>query len=167
MNAHKVPFPAQVHVVACSMHSITEDCRLVDNSNFAHAHVPSPVPVPNSNFAHVSRSRGSITKRYKMPRAYATDIRWRAVWLHLKAGSQYDVRPRVALRRARIGAHRNATKRKDRLGSYPCVPLRCVLASGHEKSQIYEYFRVTQAQRNATHAPLRHIVNRPLRTVLT
>ena len=63
----------------------------------------------------------------------------------LKASSQYDVRPRVALRHTCVGAHNNATKCEDRLGSYPCVPLCCILASGHEKSQIYEYFCVTQA----------------------
>ena len=58
----------------------------------------------------------------------------------------------VALRYTRIciWAHRNTTKRKDGFGSYPCVPLHYVLTSGHEKSQIYEYFCVTQAQHNTT-----------------
>ena len=50
-------------------------------------------------------------------------------------------------------------KRKDRLGSYPCVSLYLVLASGHEKSRIYGYFRVMQARQNVTHVPLRYIVN--------
>ena len=49
----------------------------------------------------------------------------------LKAGSQCDTRPHIVLRHA----HCNTTKCKDRLGSYPCAPLHCVLASGHEKSR--------------------------------
>ena len=56
-----------------------------------------------------------------------------------------------------------ATKHKDRLGSYPCVPLQCVLVSDHKKkSLIYEYLCVMQTQRNATYVPLRQIVNQPL-----
>ena len=47
---------------------------------------------------------------------------------------------------------------KDRLRSYPYIPLRCVLASSNEKSQ---YFQVMQAQRNPTHVPLCLIVNQP------
>ena len=81
--------------------------------------------------------------------------------ISLKAGSQYDAKVRVPLHRAHIWARRNATKCKGRLGSYPCVPLRCILASGHEKSRICEYFCITQAQCNTMHVPLRHIVNRP------
>ena len=54
------------------------------------------------------------------------------------------------------------TKHKDRLGSYPYVPLCCVIASGHRKTQLCEYYHIMQARRNATHAPLCHIVNWPL-----
>ena len=49
-----------------------------------------------------------------------------------------------------IWAHCNTTKREDGFRSYPCVPLHYVLTSGHEKSQICEYFCVTHAQHNAT-----------------
>ena len=53
------------------------------------------------------------------------------------------------------------TQHKDRLGSYPLCSLRCVLVSGHQELQIYEYFHVKQAQHNTMHAPLRPTVNRP------
>ena len=45
----------------------------------------------------------------------------------------YDARTYVTLRRLHIDARRNAKQCKDRLGFYPCVPLRYVLASCHEK----------------------------------
>ena len=50
----------------------------------------------------------------------------------------------VALHQARC----YATKHKDRFGSYPCVPLHCVLMSGHEKSQ-YFFLYASLTQRNA------------------
>ena len=55
---------------------------------------------------------------------------------YIKAGSQYDARTHFVLRHLRVDTHRNAMKHKDRLGSYPCIPLHCILASSRKKSQI-------------------------------
>ena len=51
----------------------------------------------------------------------------------LKAGSQYDTKQCVALRHLHINACRNAIRCQNRLGSYPCILLRYVLASGHQE----------------------------------
>ena len=58
------------------------------------------------------------------------------------------------LPRLGIGTRCNATKCKDRLGSYPCIPLRSVPMKSHEFKNIF----ITQARCNAMHAPLCHIV---------
>ena len=54
--------------------------------------------------------------------------------MRFKAGSQYDAKQCVALRRLHVYACRNATRCQDRLGSYPYVPLRCILASGRQET---------------------------------
>ena len=42
----------------------------------------------------------------------------------------------IALRRLRIDACRNLTRRWDGLGSYPCFPLLCVLTSGRQETRL-------------------------------
>ena len=66
--------------------------------------------------------------------------------------SEYDTKACVALGHLHFDIRRNAKWRKDRL-IYPCVPLRCVLVSCHGKIVKCEYFRVSQARRNAMQGP--------------
>ena len=68
---------------------------------------------------------------------------------YIKTSSQYDARACVTLHCLRVDARRNAKQHKDRLRFYPYVPLRCILASCHEKIvkiRIFAHF-VSSTQR--------------------
>ena len=64
----------------------------------------------------------------------------------IKAGSQYDARACITSRRLHVDAHRNARIDSDSILAFLCVAfLRLVV----KKLRKFEYFRVSQAQRNA------------------
>jgi hypothetical protein len=50
---------------------------------------------------------------------------------------------------------------KDRLGSYPCVPLRCILASDREKIAKILNYKCLRFAKLTQRKTLRRIVNRP------
>ena len=53
----------------------------------------------------------------------------------------------------------NARIDSDPILAFLCISFLCLVMKHHN---FHEYFHVTQARRNTTHVPLRHIVNRPL-----
>ena len=68
----------------------------------------------------------------------------------IKAGSQYDAKQCVALCRVRVDTCRNTTRHQDRLGSYPCVSLRCTLASGRQETPDFFSNKFVRFTNNAT-----------------
>ena len=70
--------------------------------------------------------------------------------LILKVGSQYNDKQCVVLHRLHVDACRNATRRQDRLGSYPCVPLCYILASGRQETPNFFSNKLCISQINAT-----------------